>query len=124
MATSANKYSCLHPASYRGTLPLIHGLTTNGHTIFNLDAENEGDKVLLIFLHFSPLEAAMLSALESSENRFGKGYIRITKLISTQFSLSLSLSLSLSPSSLAYHTITKVVEVFHHDLLENIQVSN
>lgn len=44
-------------------------------TIFSLEAENEGDKVLLIFLHFSPLESAMLCTVESSENRFGKGYV-------------------------------------------------
>ena len=54
----------------------IYGLLlANIPTIFSLEAENEGDKVLLIFLHFSPLESAMLCTVESSENRFGKGYV-------------------------------------------------
>jgi hypothetical protein len=40
------------------------------HTIFNLDAENEGVRVLLVDLHFSPSEVRRVLA---SDSKSGKG---------------------------------------------------
>ena len=48
-------------------------------TIFIFDAEKEGDIVLLIFLHASPLELKTSLGSLSSVRRFGKGYVGLTE---------------------------------------------
>ena len=51
-----------------------HVAKTIRRTIFIFDAENEGDIVLLIFLHASPLEVNTSLGSLPSVRRFGNGY--------------------------------------------------
>ena len=42
-------------------------------TIFSLDAENDGERVFLVFFHFSPREVNKLIEAASSDRKFGNG---------------------------------------------------
>ena len=54
--------------------------STYAITIFNFDAENEGESVFLIVLHVSPFEKNRSLGSAESPSRFGNGYIYTEQL--------------------------------------------